>query len=150
MVGGEKSRTMNLSFWTLYAQVAEDNLVKHEEAVTSYADLKWEIKDFHDTTFRVSSNTNANLIKQILNKDKAQHVEGINKILTNLKEVNDVVKEDPALNKKVLKAAKAYTNNSLSLTDMCLITYHFSVTDIPKMDKNETKTDKTEHGIRRV
>ncbi|GKF50843.1 hypothetical protein Tco_0147310, partial [Tanacetum coccineum] len=110
------AKTLQGFLEVLYAQVAEDNLVKHEEAVTSYADLKWEIEDFHDTTFIVSSNTNANLIKQILNKDKAQHVAGINKILTNLKEVHDVVKEDPALNKKVLKAAKAYTNNSLSLT----------------------------------
>ncbi|GJY47329.1 hypothetical protein Tco_0436392, partial [Tanacetum coccineum] len=45
----------------LYAQVAEDNWAKHEEVTASYADLKWEI----------------------LTKDTAQHVEGINKILTN-------------------------------------------------------------------
>ncbi|GJX06321.1 hypothetical protein Tco_0194253 [Tanacetum coccineum] len=40
------------------------------------------------------------------------------KILTNLKGVHDAIKEDPALNKKVLDAAEAYIKNSSNLTKL--------------------------------
>ncbi|GJS26664.1 hypothetical protein Tco_0487284 [Tanacetum coccineum] len=97
-----------------------NNYMHHEEAAASYANLKWEIEDFHDIAFRAASNTDANLrnFEQILNKDKAQHVEGINKILTNLKEVQDAVKKDHVLNKKVIEVVEAYIKNSLSLTKL--------------------------------
>ncbi|GKD14522.1 hypothetical protein Tco_1198929, partial [Tanacetum coccineum] len=78
----------------IYAQVAEDRWEKYEEAAASYADLKWSIKDFHETTFRNYEKTN---------------------------EVQNVVKEDPALNKKVLEAAKAYTKNSTNLTELLIM-----------------------------
>ncbi|GJX38527.1 hypothetical protein Tco_0251830 [Tanacetum coccineum] len=75
----------------LYAQVAEDKWAKHEEAASSYADLKWEVEDFHETTFGVASNTD---------------------------EVQNAVKEDPTLNKKVLDVAEAYTKNSSNLIEL--------------------------------
>ncbi|GKA75886.1 zinc finger, CCHC-type containing protein, partial [Tanacetum coccineum] len=52
---------------------------------------------------------------EIITQFKTDHIEGINKILTNFKEVQDAVKEDLALNKKVLEAAEAYTKNSSTL-----------------------------------
>ncbi|GJZ40788.1 hypothetical protein Tco_0587674 [Tanacetum coccineum] len=69
-------------------EVAKNNWEKHEEAPTSYDDLKWEVEDFHETTFRAASNTDAHMrnFEKILTQDKAQHVKGINKILPNLKE----------------------------------------------------------------
>ncbi|GKE31261.1 hypothetical protein Tco_1450583, partial [Tanacetum coccineum] len=84
----------------LYPQVAEDNWEKHEEAVASYVDLKWSIEDFHTTTFRNYENTDASLrnYEKILDKFKTDHVIELNKILNNLQEVQNVVKEDPALN----------------------------------------------------
>nr|GEW99979.1 hypothetical protein [Tanacetum cinerariifolium] len=80
-----------------------NNEEKHDEAPISYADLKWEVKDFYETTFRAASNTDAHprSFEKILTQDKAQYVKGINKILTNLKEVQDAIKEDTELNKKV-------------------------------------------------
>ncbi|GKD29790.1 hypothetical protein Tco_1240568, partial [Tanacetum coccineum] len=82
----------------LYAQVTEDNWKKHKEATASYVDLRMEIEGFHDF--------------------KAQNDEGINKVLAILKEVQDAIKEDPALNKTVLDAAEAYTKNSSNLTEL--------------------------------
>ncbi|GJW31330.1 hypothetical protein Tco_0051362 [Tanacetum coccineum] len=46
-------------------------------------------------------------------------------ILANLKEVLDAVKEDPALNKKVLEATEAYTKNSTNLTDLLSLIKNF-------------------------
>ncbi|GKC18472.1 hypothetical protein Tco_1020622 [Tanacetum coccineum] len=125
---------------------AKDHLESFKEVVASYDDLKWEAKDFHDTTFKVASNTDAYLrnFDQSLTKDKAQHVEGIIKILTNLKEVQDVVKEYPALNKKVLDAAEAYTKNSSNLTKLLTLVKNFDFLSFkstsvgPKMTRIKT------------
>nr|GEV56165.1 ribonuclease H-like domain-containing protein [Tanacetum cinerariifolium] len=83
----------------IYAQVVEDNWEKHKKVVSSHVDLKWNIDDFHATTF-----------KQILN---------------NLQEVQNVVKDDPALNKKVLEAADTYTTNSTNLTELLTLVKDF-------------------------
>ncbi|GKB07108.1 hypothetical protein Tco_0835341 [Tanacetum coccineum] len=45
-------------------------------------------------------------------KYQTDHNTRLRRILTNLKEVEDAVKEDPALNNKVLEATEAYTKNS--------------------------------------
>ncbi|GKA40808.1 hypothetical protein Tco_0733401 [Tanacetum coccineum] len=65
------------------------NIEEKHEVAASYADLKWEVEAFYETTFRAALNTDASLrnFERIPHQDKAQHVEGINKILTNLKEV---------------------------------------------------------------
>ncbi|GJX75290.1 hypothetical protein Tco_0313885 [Tanacetum coccineum] len=77
----------------------------------SYADLKHEIGGFHDATFKANKNTNTALrsYQQILNLFKTGPNTGLKRILENLKEVQDAVKEDPAMNKKVLEATMAFT-----------------------------------------
>ncbi|GJV95199.1 hypothetical protein Tco_1546776 [Tanacetum coccineum] len=60
-----------------------------KEAVASYADLKSEIEGFHDAAYKALS-----------------------------KVIQDAVKEDHALNKKVIEATKAYTKNSTNLTKL--------------------------------
>ncbi|GKE53311.1 hypothetical protein Tco_1488467, partial [Tanacetum coccineum] len=93
---------------------------KHEEVVASYADLRMEIASFHDATYKENENTDIALrnYERILPQFKTQNAEGINRVLTNLKEVQDVVKEDPTLNKKVLYATKSYTKNSSNLSEL--------------------------------
>ncbi|GJR88002.1 hypothetical protein Tco_0212013 [Tanacetum coccineum] len=100
----------------LYAHVAEDNREKHEEAASSYADLKWSIEDFHTTTFRNYDNIDASLInyEKILTKFKFDH--------------------------NVLKAAEAYTKNSTNLTELLtLVESSASVawSDGPRMTRIE-------------
>ncbi|GKG60293.1 hypothetical protein Tco_0611894, partial [Tanacetum coccineum] len=46
------------------------------------------------------------------------HNIGIRMILDNPQEVQNAIKEDPALNKKVLEAVDAYTENSTNLTEL--------------------------------
>ncbi|GJS50218.1 hypothetical protein Tco_0600339, partial [Tanacetum coccineum] len=59
---------------------------------------------------------------------KTNHNTGLRRILGNLEEVQDAVKEDPALNKKVLEAIEAYTKNSTNLTQLLTLvkTFDFS------------------------
>ncbi|GJS02372.1 hypothetical protein Tco_0318880 [Tanacetum coccineum] len=86
----------------LYAQIIEDYWAKHEEAATSYADLRAKIEEIHDQVYKAHKNTDAYLrnYEKILLAFKSQHVEGLNKILTNLNIVQEDVKEDYALSTK--------------------------------------------------
>ncbi|GJT33858.1 hypothetical protein Tco_0924277 [Tanacetum coccineum] len=112
------------------SRVVKDNWEKHEEVVTSYADLKWSIEDFHTTTFKNYENTDASLrnYEKILDKFRTDHVTELNKIFNNLQEVQNVVKEDPSLNKKVLEAAETYTKNSINLTGLLVKNFDFPST----------------------
>nr|GEW84348.1 hypothetical protein [Tanacetum cinerariifolium] len=87
----------------LYAQAAKDNWEKQYE------------------------NTNASLINygNFITKFKSDHVTGLNMILTNIKEVQDVIKEDHALKKKVLEAAEAYIKNSTNITELLSLVKNF-------------------------
>ncbi|GJU75401.1 hypothetical protein Tco_1272471 [Tanacetum coccineum] len=101
--------------------------VKHEEVVASYADLRMEIVGFHDATYKENENTNIALrnYERILPQFKTQNAEGINRVLTNIREVQDAVKEDPTLNKKVLDATKSYTKNSSNLSELLTVVKDF-------------------------
>nr|GEV51176.1 hypothetical protein [Tanacetum cinerariifolium] len=93
---------------------------KHKEAAASYADFRKEIAGFHDATYKVNENTDTALrnYEKLLAQFKTQNSEGINKVLIHLKEVQDAVKEDPALNKKTtvksLQAVVTAQNNHLA------------------------------------
>ncbi|GJW54401.1 hypothetical protein Tco_0098486 [Tanacetum coccineum] len=82
---------------TLYSRLIEDEWEKHKEAAALYADLKSEIEGFHDASYKVH------------------------------KGIEDVVKEDPALNKKVIKAIEAYTKNSTNLTKLLTLIKIFNL-----------------------
>ncbi|GKA31453.1 hypothetical protein Tco_0717758 [Tanacetum coccineum] len=50
--------------------------------------------------------------------DKVNLLKAFNGVTETLKVVQDAVKDDPALNKKVIEATEAYTKNSSSLTEL--------------------------------
>ncbi|GJR78264.1 hypothetical protein Tco_0149049 [Tanacetum coccineum] len=101
----------------------------HEEAAASYADLKWSIDDFHSTTFNQYKNTDAALrnYKEIYDIIRTDQASRLNRILENLKEVQNAVKEDPTLNKKVLEATKAYTRNSTNLSELLTLVKNYDL-----------------------
>ncbi|GJV45289.1 hypothetical protein Tco_1429825 [Tanacetum coccineum] len=82
---------------------------------------------FHDATYKENENTNIALrnYERILPQFKTQNAEGINRVLTNIREVQDAVKEDPTLNKKVLDATKSYTKNSSNLSELLTVVKDF-------------------------
>ncbi|GJX30058.1 putative reverse transcriptase domain-containing protein [Tanacetum coccineum] len=53
-----------------------------------------------------------------MEKQEEVHVEGLNRIPTNLNTVQEAVKDDPALNAKVLTIVDAYTKNSSNLIEL--------------------------------
>ncbi|GKE04286.1 hypothetical protein Tco_1396304 [Tanacetum coccineum] len=115
-----------------------NNWEKHEEVDASYADLKWIIEDFYTTTFRNYENIDASLrnYERILDKFRSDHVTGLNWILKNLQEVQSAVKEDTALNKRVLEAAKAYTKKSTNLTELLIMVKNFDFPNLKTIVKS--------------
>nr|GEU33950.1 putative polyprotein [Tanacetum cinerariifolium] len=75
---------------------------KHEEATTSYADLNSKIKGFHDATYKFHKGTEAafSMYEKILTQFSKQTGKDVKKILSSIKVIQDVVKEDFSLNRK--------------------------------------------------
>ncbi|GJT18619.1 hypothetical protein Tco_0877325 [Tanacetum coccineum] len=90
------------------------------EAATSYADLKLGLDDIINTSFTKYENNDAALrnFQRLIDLFKSDHNTSMRRILDNLDEVQNVVKEDHALNRKVIEATEAYTKNFSSLTEL--------------------------------
>ncbi|GKD47145.1 hypothetical protein Tco_1271790, partial [Tanacetum coccineum] len=84
-------------FRVLFHRINEEQLAHHEDAVVSYADLRASIKGYYE--------------------ENIDHREHSNK--------RDAVKDDLALNKKVIKATEAYTKNSSTLTELLSLVKNF-------------------------
>nr|GEZ15915.1 hypothetical protein [Tanacetum cinerariifolium] len=82
--------------------------------------LKSKIEGFHNAAYKVYKGTEAafSTYEKLLVKFQAQFNKDAEKILGSLKVIQDTIKEDPALNKKVIEATEAYTKNSTNLTKL--------------------------------
>nr|GEV77292.1 hypothetical protein [Tanacetum cinerariifolium] len=102
-----------------------------KEAAASYADLKSEIKGFNDDAYKVYKGTMPafSTYEKLLVKFQAWYGKDADKILGSLKVIQDAVKEDPALNKKVIEATEAYIKNSTNLTELLSLIKSFYFQD---------------------
>ncbi|GJV74543.1 hypothetical protein Tco_1167723 [Tanacetum coccineum] len=64
---------------------------------------------------------------------RADLLKALNRVTKILKAVYEAVKEDPALNKKVLEATKAYTVNCNNLTELLSMAKTFDFSDIKSL-----------------
>ncbi|GJU07799.1 hypothetical protein Tco_1124229 [Tanacetum coccineum] len=101
----------------LYNRITKDQWEKHEEAVVSYADLRASIEGYYEENVdhRIQTEKLVQATMNSLNKNstkRANLLKALNVVAEILKVVQKVVKEDHALNKKVLEATEAYTANS--------------------------------------
>ncbi|GKB87758.1 hypothetical protein Tco_0960030, partial [Tanacetum coccineum] len=86
----------------LFNRITEEQWEKHEEAAATM--------DSRDKT----ATNRTKLLKALTGVTKT------------LKVIQDVVKDDPVLNKKVIKATKAYTKNSTALTELLTLAKNFN------------------------
>ncbi|GJY91601.1 hypothetical protein Tco_0506797 [Tanacetum coccineum] len=110
-----------------------DNFVpvteRHEEAAASFANLKSEIERFHDDAYKVHKGNEAafNSFEKLFTKLCEQANKDVEKIFSSLKEIQDAVKEDHVLNKKVIEATKA----------LHLILHIYGLVPLPRMTQVE-------------
>ncbi|GJX90725.1 hypothetical protein Tco_0344051, partial [Tanacetum coccineum] len=105
---------------------------KHQESVVSYADLGAYIEgyyeenvDHREQTDKLVQATMDSLDKTATNKTNL--LKALNEITKALQVIQDAVKDDPALNKKVIEATEAYTKNSTALTELLTIVKNFDL-----------------------
>ncbi|GJU11734.1 hypothetical protein Tco_1134130 [Tanacetum coccineum] len=93
------------------------------------------LEDFIKTSFKKYENNYTALrnFQQILNLFKSNHNTSMRKILENLREVHNAVKEDPALNKKVLEATEAYIKNSTTYTELLTLMKSFDFSGLKSL-----------------
>ncbi|GKB27223.1 hypothetical protein Tco_0866624 [Tanacetum coccineum] len=57
-------------------------------------------------------------------------------ILENIRKIHNAVKEDPALNKKVLEATEAYLKNSTTLTELLTLMKTFDLSGLKSLTES--------------
>ncbi|GKD93457.1 hypothetical protein Tco_1373294 [Tanacetum coccineum] len=103
--------------------LTERQLAQHEEVAVSYADLRASIEGYYEENVDHRDQTDK-LVQATMNcldKNSIERVDllkALNGVIETLKVVQEAVKDDPALNRKVIEATKAYTKNSTSLNEL--------------------------------
>nr|GEV35219.1 hypothetical protein [Tanacetum cinerariifolium] len=119
------------------------------EATAPYADLNGEIDRFHDVAYKVYKGTEAafNTYEKLIVKFQAQYVKDAENILGSLNFIQDVVKEDPTINKKVNEATEAYKKSLTNLTKLLSLRENFTHTatkEPPSQTKGENDDMETQ------
>ncbi|GJT18683.1 hypothetical protein Tco_0877389 [Tanacetum coccineum] len=96
---------------------------------------KTEETQSHHSTKHTNEEEHQNF-QQILNLFKTNHNTSLRMILENIREIHNVVKEDPALNKKVLEATEAYTKNSTTLTELLTLMKTFDLSGLKSLTES--------------
>nr|GEV30702.1 zinc finger BED domain-containing protein RICESLEEPER 2-like [Tanacetum cinerariifolium] len=104
-------------------RLTEAQWAQHEEADVSYADLKDVIKGYYEENIDHREQTNKFIDVTMNSLDKNNIARGdllnaLNGVTEALKAIQNAIKEDLVLNKKVLEATKAYTKNFTHLTEL--------------------------------
>ncbi|GJZ87309.1 hypothetical protein Tco_0658919 [Tanacetum coccineum] len=110
----------------LFNRLTEAQWTQHKEAAISYADIEGyyeENIDQREQTDKVIDAAMNSLDKN--NIARGDLLNALNGVTKALKAIQDVVKEDHVLNKKVLEATKAYTKSSPHLTKLLILIKNF-------------------------
>ncbi|GKD67640.1 hypothetical protein Tco_1321730 [Tanacetum coccineum] len=122
----------------LYNKITEDHWEKHEEAAVSYVDLRASIEEYYEENVDHMDQTDKPIqaTTDCLDKnstERADLLKALNRVTKILKAVQDAVKEDPALNKKVLEATEAYTANSNNITELLSLAKTFDLSGLKSL-----------------
>ncbi|GJU00185.1 hypothetical protein Tco_1110523 [Tanacetum coccineum] len=103
---------------------------QHEEAAVSYVVLKDSIEGYYeeDVDHRDQTDKLVQATMDCVDKNstkRADPLKALNGVTETLKVVQEAVKDDLALNRKVIESTEAYTKNSTSLYEMLTLIKNF-------------------------
>ncbi|GJV73266.1 hypothetical protein Tco_1493261 [Tanacetum coccineum] len=106
----------------LFDRITEESWVKHQEAAVNYANLKASIDDYYDENVAHRDQTDKLVEASMSSLDKSRTTisdlyKGLNIITELLKEINNAVKDDPVINKKINAATESFTKISTNITE---------------------------------
>ncbi|GKB42023.1 hypothetical protein Tco_0886965 [Tanacetum coccineum] len=107
----------------LFNRITKDQWAHHEEAAVSYTDLRASIKGYYEENVDHKDQTDklVQVTRDSLDKtatDRTNLLKALTEVNETLKVIQDAVKDDLALNKKVIEATEAYTKNLTALTEL--------------------------------
>ncbi|GJU91792.1 hypothetical protein Tco_1304215 [Tanacetum coccineum] len=114
----------------LFKRITEEQLAQHEEVTVFYSDLKASIEGYYKENVD-HKDQNVKVIDAAMNSlDKNSIARGdilnaLNGVIETLKAIQDAIKEDLVLNKKVLEATEAYIKNSTNITELLTLIKNF-------------------------
>ncbi|GJW80237.1 hypothetical protein Tco_0144212 [Tanacetum coccineum] len=119
----------------LFSRIAERQWEHHEEAAVSYTDLKASIKQYYDENIAHRDQTDklVEAFMSSLNKSSttiSDLYKGLDFITQLLKDINNVVKDDPTANQKINKATKTFATISSNITEVLSLVKGFDFSAI--------------------
>ncbi|GJR64725.1 hypothetical protein Tco_0010790 [Tanacetum coccineum] len=115
----------------LFDMIIEDNWEKHEEAAVNYVNLKASIDEnitHRDQTDKLVESSMSSLEKS--STTIRDLYKGLNVITELLKEINNAVKDDPVINKKISEATELFTKISTNITEVLSLVKGFNFSDL--------------------
>ncbi|GJY35385.1 hypothetical protein Tco_0420763 [Tanacetum coccineum] len=108
---------------------------KHEEAAVHYANLKASINDYYNENIAHRDQTDKLVEASMSSLDKIRTTtndlyKGLNIITDLLKDINNDVKDDPAMNKKISEANETFTMISTNITEVLSLVKGFDFFDL--------------------
>ncbi|GJY87629.1 hypothetical protein Tco_0502257 [Tanacetum coccineum] len=107
----------------LFNRIIEKQWEQHEEAAVSYADLKASIDQYYDENIAHKDQTDKLVEASMSSLDRSSTTindlyKGLDVITQLLKDINNVVKDDPATNHKLNEATETFARISSKLTEV--------------------------------
>nr|GEV41472.1 hypothetical protein [Tanacetum cinerariifolium] len=114
----------------LFSRITETQWEQHEEGAVSYADLKASIEEYYDENVAHRDQSDKMVESTMNTIDKRSTVikdiyQGLNVLTQLLKDINNVVKDDPATNKKLDEAIETFANISTNTTKVLFLVKDF-------------------------
>ncbi|GKF72483.1 hypothetical protein Tco_0208597, partial [Tanacetum coccineum] len=106
----------------LFARITKDSWENHEEAMVNYVDLKASIDEYYDENIANRDQTDKLVEASMSSLEKSSNTisdlyKGFNIITELLKEIKNVVKDDPVIHKKISEATEPFTKISTNKTE---------------------------------
>ncbi|GKE47626.1 hypothetical protein Tco_1478884, partial [Tanacetum coccineum] len=119
----------------LFNIITEDSWEKHKEAAVNYANLKASIDDYYDENIAHIDQIDK-LVEASLSSLVKSHTttidlyKGRNVITELLKEINNAVKDNPAMNKKISEATESFPKISTNIIEVLSLVKGFNFSDL--------------------
>ncbi|GKF20501.1 hypothetical protein Tco_0069139, partial [Tanacetum coccineum] len=105
------------------------------EAMVNYDDLKASIDEYYDENIAHRDQTDKLVEASTSSLDKSSNTisdlyKGFNIITKLLKEIKNVVKDDPVINKKISEATESFTKISTNISEVLSLVKGFNFSDL--------------------
>ncbi|GJV63139.1 hypothetical protein Tco_1473967 [Tanacetum coccineum] len=136
----EDSHTVIVST-VLFNRITRDHWEKHKEVAVHYANLKASIDEYYDENIAHRDQTDKLVEASMSSLDKIRAAtsdlyKGLNIITDLLKDINNAIKDDLTMNKKISEATETFTKISTNITEVLFLVKGFDFSDLQSTVKD--------------